>query len=205
MRRPSRRVLVTGALALVVLGTCGAVLHARTSGPGQGPLETGSGTSAYVVHADVGRVFADESVVLYTKGSGRPTFLRFESLGAEGALELLGARLVSPRRAISSSYGPMPWPPTTANHEGAAWVRKAEGLRGEPGRDTYRENGYQLVLGYRITSAAFAARTGVRVTYRVGGTTYRTTLRDGIALCPGTGDAAEEACLDRALARIPEP
>jgi hypothetical protein len=40
------------------------------------------------------------------------------------------------------------------------------------------------LLGYRIRGQDLGARTGIRITYEVAGTTYETTVPAGLITCP---------------------
>lgn len=50
---------------------------------------------------------------------------------------------------------------------------------------------YQILIGYRGDLTRMSVRRGVEVTYRIGDTTYRDTLRAGIVMCPPD---EEQAC-----------
>ena len=64
-----------------------------------------------------------------------------------------------------------------------------------PSFRTWKKQAYELLLGYRVRGAGYGVRSGVTVTYRVGGQQYHTTIASIIVTCPP--QANREQCLLR--------
>jgi hypothetical protein len=155
----------------------------------EGPLSE-SGKIAYVITAKPGRVITDGSVVLDLHGREDATIVSVASVGDDDNLEFLGARLVGPHRRYTSTQWAPGWPP---EHFQASSVIDPVGATLQPSFRTWKKQAYELLLGYRVLKPTYGVRSGVTVTYRVGGQQYETTIASIIVTCPP--QARQTKCL----------
>lgn len=185
-------VLVTSAF----LGGCHSEpTHGGVSIDGAGPIRGQRARSAYAVVASPGRVFTDGNALIDIPGNQPATIIKVESLEGQAAAEYLGAKLANPVRPYTVTVQAEGWPPSTLK---AKSIVNAEGVSVEPTIRTWHTQAYELLMGYRIDHDVFAVRAGIRVTYRIGGTTYRATFPSAIAFCPTGQD--QDACRQRGFA-----
>jgi hypothetical protein len=175
---------VLSALALMSVA-CG------TNGEAEGPLDQ-PGKIAYVITAKPGRVITDGSVVLDLHGREDATIVSVASDGDDDNLEFLGAKLVGPHRRYTSTQWAPGWPP---EHFKASSVIDPAGATLRPSFRTWKKQAYELLLGYRVLKAAYGVRSGVTVTYRVGGHQFESTISSIIVTCPP--QARQTKCLYR--------
>jgi hypothetical protein len=109
-------------------------------------------------------------------------------------LKFLGAKIASPRRKFTTTLRLSGWPPRDLH---AQTVYGIDGTKVTPTRSNWRRQPFELLLGYRIESSDYAARTGVRVTYEVKGKTYQVTMPSVLAACPPKDN--QQKCGDRSM------
>ena len=168
-------------------------------GHAEGPLRE-PGKLAYVITAKPGRVLTDGSIVLDLRGREDATIVSVESVGNEGTLEFLGAKVVGPHRRFTSTEWAPGWPPV---HFKASSVIDPVGATLRPSFRTWKKQAYELLLGYRVLRPAYGVRSGVTVTYRVGGQQYETTIANIIVTCPPHG--RQSTCLRRGFDSVSTP
>jgi hypothetical protein len=157
----------------------------------EGPLYE-PGKIAYVITAKPGRVITDGSVVLDLHGREDATIVRVKSVGDEANLQFLGAKVVGPHRRYTSTQWAPGWPPV---HFKARSVIDPAGATLRPSFRTWKKQAYELLLGYRVRGASYGVRSGVTVTYRVGGQQYEATIPSIIVTCPP--HTGQDRCLYR--------
>ena len=185
---------VAATTLLAVVGGCGKDAPAHEARPYEpGPLAGLDAKSAYIPPPEVGKTFTDGFAVIDLQGEEPATLLKVESLGGSPGLEYLGARIASPQRIYATQQSMAEWPPKVFDAE----TFEPENLTIEPTSKTYNTQGYEVLMGYRITGKGPAVRTGIRVTYRIGRTTYRAVLPSAIGIC--APQVTEDACLKNAF------
>lgn len=168
-------------------------------GQPKGPLVE-PGKLAYVITAKPGRVLTDGSIVLDLRGRENATIVSVTSVGNEGTLEFLGAKLVGPHRRYTSTEWAPGWPPV---HFKASSIADPVGATLRPSFPTWKKQAYELLLGYRVLRPVYGVRSGVTVTYRVGGRQYEATIANIIVTCPP--HARQIKCLRRGFNSVSPP
>jgi hypothetical protein len=181
--------VVAIAITLLLISVTYGIRHfgGHTEGPLLEPPKI-----AYVITVKPGRVITDGSIVLDLRGREDATIVRVTSVGDDANLEFLGAKVVGPHRRYTSTQWAPGWPP---EHFKASSVVDAVGATLRPSFRTWKKQAYELLLGYRVRGAAYGVRSGVTVTYRVGGQQYEATIPSIIVTCPP--HAGQTKCLLR--------
>ena len=143
-------------------------------------------------------MITDGSIVLDLHGRENAVIVSVESVGDEANLELLGAELVGPRRRYTSTQWSPGWPP---RHFRAGSIVDPVGATLQPSVRTWKKQAYELLLGYRVRGDGYGVRSGVTVTYRVGGRQYETTIASILVTCPPR--ASQDRCLLRGFGSVP--
>lgn len=168
-------------------------------GRGEGPLLEPP-KIAYVITAKQGRVFTDGSIVLDLRGRENATIVKVTSVGDEANLQFLGAKLVGPHRRYTGTQWAPGWPPV---HFQASSVIDPVGATLLPSFRTWKKQAYELLLGYFVRGAGYGVRSGVTVTYRVGGQQYEATIPNIIVTCPP--HANQDRCLRHGFDSVVAP
>lgn len=185
---------------LTVLGAlCSLSAGCRSSSGAEGPLFE-PGKIAYVITAKPGRVLTDGSVVLDLHGREDATIVSVASVGDGANLHFMGAKLVGPHRRYTSTQWAPGWPPV---HFQASSVIDPVGATLKPSFRTWKKQAYELLLGYRVRGSGYGVRSGVTVTYQVGGEQYATTIASIIVTCPP--HANQDRCLRHGFDSVVAP
>jgi len=188
------RARIAAALVLMIGPTAACSSHHADAAPiSGGPLDVG-GKQGWAVPAIPGKKFTDGSNILDISGDRPFTVLAVESVGGSPSLRFLGAEVASPHRRYTTTTSFKGWPPSGVH---AKAIDDAAGHVITPQTANWHGQPFELLLGYKVVSPELGVRTGIRVTYRVSGTTYQAVLHSILSACPTSQDL--EACGDAAF------
>lgn len=164
-------VAAAAAVSVVLLAGCGV-----DGGPLSQPPEHG-----WATYASVGATFTDGLEVLYLEGDREAVIRNVELVGNDG-LELVGAHLAPPGRKLAAIQRIDGWPPLDPD---LPETRDAIDATITPTRtgDWKQEQGWNLLVGVRVTEAGYLIRDGIRITYEVGGREYERELPAELVVC----------------------
>lgn len=181
-----------------VLGLlAGCSSNSFTSLPTDGPLLVAPSTYGKVIGVHAGDVFTNGTDVI-ALGRVRPARLvSVTSVGGGRVLRFLGARLASPRRELTTTDYLPRWPPSQAWHAQA--ITQAVGVPISPIKETWHQQGYEVLLGYHVLKQGYGVRTEIRVIYEIDGTRYAATLPSRLVTCPSSQDRQTSQCLKEGM------
>jgi len=161
----------------------GLVLIGSGCSSSQEPSEHGPAATAnpitYYPTFPTGTTFTDGVEVFVIHGQRPATIRTVQVLGASAGMKVLGVRVAGPDRQYGAIEILHRFPPADPR---LGPLFPADGYIVHPG-----PLGAELLIGMKITEPGVQRRTGIRVTYTVGSTTYQKTYRAAIVNCsPGT-------------------
>jgi hypothetical protein len=190
VRKPAVSGAAVALAAILLLPGC--VAGEQDTVPGSslapGPLNRPNAHS-WAFSQPVGAVFPDGLEILRLNGDREAVIESVELVG-DGGLELVGVRLSPPGGRSIGSVQFMPgFPPR--DHE-IHQVVPAVGTTITPiGQDP---QGWELLVGMRVTRDAYLVREAIRVTYTVDGKRYAQVLPAGLAVCASPRHEVDGEC-----------
>jgi hypothetical protein len=182
------------ALLLLALVAAGGVFAFRRGTSGGGPVFAGTGSETGA-RFDVGKPFSFGYVLLRNHGRTPARLERVRILGVTGGLELLGiqARPVPDQQGKGMFLEAFGYPPPEWPSQPLAGQRFVPvGTTFEPSGNP--NEGLELVIGVRATTAGVARARAVEFTYRVGGKRYREVYDGSMYLCVPKEQFTADSC-----------
>lgn len=184
-------------LAVAALTSCSALSGGPDSGLRDGPLR-GTTPHAWAIDREVDDVFTDGLESLIFEGSSDAELVEVRMVG-DNDLELIGVALGSPDRRFGSTQLMDGFPPRDPTLTDDAIIEDA---LGHPmTAHTRADIGWELLLGIRATEPGRHVRTGIEVTYTVGGERYVELIPAALAVCAHAAGVSPEG--DCELPAIP--
>lgn len=170
-----RLVVATAAAVVATLGVTAYSGRRTDGGPMIAPNPHGWATSDRV-----GDVFTDGMEIFRLAGDAEAVIEDIRLVGDEG-LELVGAKVAGPDRAIGAIMYNADFPPVDEPDLRDAVLYDAIGATITP-REKH-PGGWELLLGIRATEEGYLVREGVEVDYRVGDDEYTVFWEAWLGVC----------------------
>ena len=183
-------VLAAVAIVLVVTVTGGDEDILANGRSASGPLQMPN-THGYTTSVKTGDVITDGFEVLHLTGSRKATIDDVRLPDAKG-FELLGVKLSSPDRPIGSVQITRNWPPVDPQLPPET-ITDAIGATITP-----HDDGWELLIGMKITGSGYLIRDGLIIDYTVDGRGYTARFPSQVVVCT-------DASVENKQGRCPAP
>lgn len=176
----------TAATVVAALAATTGPLSGCSSTPDEGGPLKGAPEHGYTVTVAEGDTFTDALESLVVKGKKPAVIDSVELVDAEG-LEVVGYQLVGPKRTINLQYIPG-YPPKDPDLDQSLVVPGDTPIK--PGET----EGWELLLGIKVTKPGPLWRGGLRYLYTVDGVQYTKTIPAQLKVCTSPDQEINGEC-----------
>lgn len=183
--------VLSGSLArsqiLVVAAVAGLTgLLSGCGSPEEGGPLRGAPEHGYTLTVAPGETFTDGMEILVVHGDKPAVIDSVELVGAKG-MKVLGFKFVGPGRAETGQWWPG-YPPEGRGLEQGLVVPASTKIQPQ------MTNGWELLLGIKVTKPGPLWRDGIRYTYTVDGVQYATTVPAQLKVCTSPEQEIDGGC-----------